>query len=88
MNVWEEEPGLCLVYSLYRGRTAYVKLFGSGPGYAEDSGYVQVHPLFPHYARDLQAVLSATDATDDPERISCAEAGGEFVDEDLETVGA
>jgi hypothetical protein len=84
MGVWEDEPGLCFVYSLYRGRTAYVKLFGSGPGYAEDSGYVQVHPLFPHYARDLQAVLSATDATDDPERIACVEAGGDWYESGCE----
>lgn len=76
LNAWRDEPVLCFVYVHYKGRAAYVKLFGSGPGYAEGSGYARIHPFFPHYARDLWAVLFATDATDDPARVACVQGGG------------
>ena len=78
MNIWEDEPSGCLVHVDYRGRNAFVRLFGSGPGYAEDSGYVQMHPLFPHFTRDIYTLLSAVDVTDDPEAQACVTAGGDY----------
>ena len=80
-SIWEDEPTSCFVEVNYRGRLAHVHLVGAGPGYGEDSGYVEMHPLFPHFARDIHALLSAVDATDDPARQDCVRGGGDWREE-------
>ena len=81
IHVWKNESGGCFINVDYRGRLAHVQLWGAGPGYGEDSGYVQMHPLFPHFARDIHALLSAVDATDDPARQDCVRGGGDWREE-------
>jgi hypothetical protein len=80
-NIWEDEPTSCFVSVSYRGREAKVQLFGGGPGYGRGSGHVEMHPLFPHFARDIETLLRATDATDDPERQACVRGGGDWREE-------
>ena len=83
-SIWDDEPTSCFVKINYRGRAAHVQLFGAGPGYGEDSGYVEMHPLFPHFARDIYALLSAVDATDDPARQDCVREGRDWREEGCE----
>jgi hypothetical protein len=73
-----DDAGGCFIWVDYRGRTGFVQLVGSGPGYAEDSRYAQMHPTFPHYARDIHTLLSAVDVTDDADAQGCVERGGDW----------
>ena len=80
-HILENESGGCFIWVDYKGHEGHVQLVGAGPGYGEDSGYVQMHPLFPHFARDIHALLSAVDATDDPARQDCVRGGGDWREE-------
>ena len=77
-NRYEDEPVGCFVYVNYRGRLAFVQLRGAGPDYGLDSGYAEVHALFPHYARDIHTVMTAVDVTDDPAAQACTREGGDW----------
>jgi hypothetical protein len=74
----KDDAGSCFIWVDYRGRQGFVQLVGSGAGYAEDSRYAQMHPTFPHYARDIHTLLSAVDVTDDPDAQDCVGRGGDW----------